>query len=322
MSYAQLTQEQRYQIYVLKKIGQSKKEIANIIGVHASTIGREISRNSGLKGYRPKQAHQKSLRCKSSKQSSRFSESDWLLVKKLLRLDLSPEQISGRFFEERQIEISHEWIYQYIYKDKLSGGNLYLHLRCKKMRKKRYGSYDKRGQLRNRISIEERPSIVDQKKRVGDWEGDTISGAKHKGVIATMVERKTLFTVIEPLCSKNSSNLRTRLVERMIPYKEIIYTITLDNGKEFAEHQAISRDLDTPIYFAHPYASWERGLNENTNGLIRQYFPKKKDLSCITREDADFVMNRLNFRPRKCLGFKTPYEVLYNKKINLIALES
>ncbi len=317
-NYTQLTMEQRYQIYALNKTGHTKKKISDVIGVDKSTISRELSRNSGQKGYRPKQAQQKALGRRAEKSTSRLSALDWALVEKLLKFDLSPEQVSERLFLEKNIRISHEWIYQYIYQNKTSGGRLYRHLRCQKKRRKRYGSYDRRGQLKNRVFIDKRPSVVGMKKRVGDWEGDTIIGGNHKGVIATMVERKTSYTVIEPIRTKNSINLREKFVERMKPYKEKIHTITFDNGKEFSEHKEISQDLGASIYFAHPYSSWERGLNENTNGLIRQYFPKKTDLSRVTGEQADYVMNRLNFRPRKKLAFKTPYEVFFKTNINLI----
>lgn len=315
--YTQLTMEQRYQIYALKKTGHTLKKTSDVVGVDKSTISRELSRNSGQKGYRPRQAHQKALVRRAEKSTPRLLALDWALVEKLLKFDLSPEQVSERLFQEKKIRISHEWIYQYIYQNKASGGDIYRHLRCQKKRRKRYGSYDRRGQPQNRIFIDKRPSVVEMKKRVGDWEGDTIIGGNHKGVITTMVERKTLYTVIDPIRTKNAINLREKLVGRMKPYKERIHTITFDNGKEFSEHKGISQDLGASIYFAHPYSSWERGLNENTNGLIRQYFPKKTDLSRVTREEADYVMNRLNFRPRKKLAFKTPYEVFFKTKINL-----
>lgn len=316
--YTQLTREQRYQIYILKKTGHKQKDIADVIGVHKSTVSRELRRNCGGRGYRPKQAHGKAQNRRIGKVPSRLNSYDWRRVEALIKLDWSPEQISDRFFQEKAIRISHEWIYQHIYQDKFLGGDLHTHLRCRKKRKKRYGSYDRRGQMPNRVFIDERPSIVDKESRIGDWEGDTIIGKNHRGALISMVERKSLFTVIEPVKNRTSCHVRQKLVKRMKDYKNQIHTITFDNGREFAKHEKISSDLNAKIYFAHPYASWERGINENTNGLIRQYFPKTRDLSNLKLIEINNAMERLNNRPRKKLGFKTPFEVFFKRKSNLI----
>ncbi len=185
--------------------------------------------------------------------------------------------------------------------------------------RKRYGKNDRRGQIKNRISIEQRPEIVEQKARIGDWEGDTVIGKGHKGALLTLVERKTLYTLIVPLQGKQSDKLAQAVIDVMSGIKSQVLTITYDNGKEFADHELMAKALETDIYFAHPYASWERGINENTNGLIRQYFPKGMDLRDVTMEQAQYVMDRLNNRPRSSRGGKTPNELFKGLQVDLLA---
>ena len=220
--------------------------------------------------------------------------------------------------------ISPEWIYRYIYADKALGGDLHSHLRGQKPYRKRYaGGQDRRGQLKDRVSIDERPAVVDRKGRLGDWEGDTIIGRKHQGVLVSLVERKSSFTLIDKVTRKTAAQVRDAATGLLEPLKDLVHTLTLDNGKEFAYHEDIAQSLEAEIFFAHPYSSWERGLNENTNGLIRQYFPKKHDFATITDEEIAEVVHRLNHRPRKKLGFKTPYEVFFNTSTLLtVALQS
>lgn len=322
-TYTQLTQEERYQIYVLKQAGHQQSEIAKMLGRHKATISRELRCNRGLRGYRPKQAHCLALKRRSAKVRPRFSGSVWRQVEELIRQDWSPEQISGRLETEQGIRISHEHIYQYIYADKRSGGDLCRHLRCQKKRRKRYGSYDRRGVIPNQVSIDERPSIVDTKRRFGDWEGDTVIGRRHRGALVTLVERKSLYTVVGAVCRKTAEAVREAVVAGLTPYKDRVHTLTYDNGREFADHEGIAGDLEARVYFAHPYASWERGVNENTNGLIRQYFPKGRDLTTVRDAETEYVMNRLNHRPRKTLGFRTPYEVFFKTRTPLaVALAS
>ena len=309
MSYTQLTQEQRYQIYSLKKMEHSQPEIADCIGVHKSTISRELRRNCGLRGYRPKQAHEKALTRRKGG-SWRIPKPAWQLVEEKLRLDWSPEQVSNWLSENKVIEISHERIYQYIYADKRVGGDLHNHLRCQKKRRKRYGSYDRRGKIPHQVSIEQRPEIVEQRTRLGDWEVDLIIGKGHRGAVVTLTERKSRFTLIRKVASR-SADLVAQTVIELLKWVGLLETITADNGREFAHHEQIAEKLDLDFYFAHPYASWERGTNENTNGLIRQYLPKHRDLSTLTTDEEFFVMDRLNLRPRKCLDFRTPYEVFF-----------
>lgn len=309
--YTQLTQEQRYQIYALMKAGHNQTETAEIVGVDKSTISRELCRNRGKKGYRPKQAHQVATERRQAKAKPRITDDDWRVVERLLREDWSPEQISLWLAQERQLAISHEWIYQYVLADKRHGGDLHRHLRCQKPRKKRYGAYDRRGQLSNRVSIDERPAIVECRPRLGDWELDTIIGKGHKQAIVSLTERKSRLALIAKVPTKEADGVRDAVLMLLTPLSAQVHTITSDNGKEFARHEAIAEALNADFYFAHPYASWERGLNENTNGLIRQYFPKGCDFTTITDKDIQHAMDKLNNRPRKCLGMKTPNQVFF-----------
>ena len=309
MGYTQLTQEERYQISVLLKAEHDQTEIAMILGRHKSTISREIRRNTGLRGYRPVQAQRLTDKRRKSKLRSRISDDTWLAVEQLLDLDWSPEQISLWLKSFCAISISHEWIYQYVLQDKAAGGNLHLHLRCQKQRRKRYGSYNRRGQLVDRVSIDERPAIVDLRSRIGDWELDTIIGKNHQQAIVSLTERKSRFTLIKKVERKTAQCVSDAIIELLSPFVDHVHTLTSDNGKEFADHKNIADKLNADFYFAHPYASWERGLNENTNGLIRQYFPKGSDFTTITQKEINQTMDKLNNRPRKCLGMKTPNQV-------------
>jgi len=322
--YTQLTQEERYQIRGLLKAGYEVSEIAKETGRHRSTIYREIGRNIGKRGYRPAQAHRLARERRQAAVTRRISDDDWQHAERLIRFDLSPEEASVRLFMEQGIKISPEWIYLHIYEDKAAGGDLWHHLRCQKKRRKRYGSgRNRRGQLRDRVSIDERPVVVDRRSRLGDWEGDTIIGAGRRGVLISLVERKSGFTLIGKLTRKTAEQTRDAATNLLEPLKDLVHTITVDNGKEFALHQEIAKSLDADVYFAHPYSSWERGTNENTNGLIRQYFPKKHDFTSITDDEIAEAMFRLNHRPRKRLGYKTPYEVVFKTSTLLtVALQS
>ncbi len=311
--YSQLTEVQRYQIEALKKAKKDQKEIAVILGVSPSTISREFKRNTGQRGYRPKQAHIKALTrreeaCKVIKMTTEVVT----LIEAKIRLDWSPEQVSGWLNEEQAISISHERIYQHVWADKRQEGTLYKHLRhSHKKRKKQYGSKDKRGQIRNRVSIDERPEIVEQKTRIGDWEIDTVIGQNHQGALVTIVDRVSKFTLIKKVDSKHAEVVTEATITLLKPYLDKTLTITADNGKEFAGHESMTEQLNAAVYFAHPYHSWERGLNENTNGLIRQYFTKGSSFENITDEQVEEVMNKLNHRPRKTLNYKTPNAVFF-----------
>ena len=323
MSYTQLTQEERYQIYILKKAEYDQTQIAELLGRNKSTISRELRRNLGLRGYRPDQAHNLALLRRYDKAQPRIGDQVWQLIEALIREEWSPEQVVGRVAMEQGVSISHEWIYQYIYADQRSGGDLYRFLRCQKLRRKRYGIYSRRGTIPNQVSIDDRPAIVDSKRRFGDWEGDTVIGKGHRGALVTLVERKSLYTVIRAVLYKTAEAVRNAVTDGLTPHIDRVHTITYDNGREFADHEGMASDLETQIYFAHPYSSWERGLNENTNGLIRQYFPKNRDLRTVTKREVEKAMDKLNHRPRKSLGYRTPYEVFFNTRTSLtVALQS
>ena len=309
-TYTQLTHIQRYQISALLKMGHSKTEIAKSIGVHKSTVSREIKRNTGKRGYRPKQAHRFAL-ARRDKGRQRISTVDWERIDGLIKLDWSPEQISGYLGKEGILSISHEWIYQHIYRDKREGGNLWKHLRCQKKRRKRYGSYERRGQIPRRVWIDERPEVVEQRERVGDWEADTIISQGKQTAIVTLTERKSRLTLMKRVDDRTAKTVRKAIIDLLYPFRHQTYTITCDNGKEFTEHEALAKALQAQVYFAHPQAAWQRGSNENANGLIRQYIPKGTDFSSLSEEDLERVMLRLNHRPRKCLGFSSPNMVFF-----------
>lgn len=315
MSYRQLTREQRYQISVLLKANQSQTQIAAIVGCHKSTISRELRRNRGHKGYRPQQADQLRRSRHYESHPPRISELTWIHIELLLLQQWSPEQICGRLKLEQQPSVSHEWIYQHVYADKQRGGYLYRNLRSQKKQRKRYAGSARRAQIPNRVSIDRRPPVVADKSRIGDWEADTLIGARHQGAILNCTERKSKLTLLRKLESKGARAVKLGCIDLLDPCADLVHTITVDNGKEFSDHKDIAAVLRTDIYFAHPYASWERGLNENTNGLIRQYFPKKTDFSKITQDDVQRVATRLNNRPRKTLDFKTPNEVFFKQQL-------
>jgi IS30 family transposase len=315
MKYEQLTIEKRYQIYAYSKANWSQKDMAEELKVHRTTIYREKKRNKGLRGYRPQQATLMA-RERKKKARKRIKVTPYLkfMVAQKIREDWSPEQISGYFKKQQLLDISHQAIYTFVAEDRLGGGALYKHLRrANKKRKKQYGSTDARGQIKNRTMIDERPSIVDAKLRIGDWEADTVIGKNQKGVFVTMVERKSKFIVACPVSNKSETVVTNAMINSLHRYKNKVHTITVDNGKEFAGHEKIAKKLKAKMYFAHPYSSWERGLNENSNGLLRQYFPKKTDLRGIELSDINPVLEKINNRPRKTLDYATPKDVFFGQ---------
>ncbi|WP_299587590.1 IS30 family transposase [uncultured Microbulbifer sp.] len=322
MSYYQLSENERYQIYSLKKAGHSQRAIAKLLERHPATISRELRRNTGLRGYRPGQAHKLSeLRRRQAYKAQKVTDGVWQQIVILTRKELSPQQTASYLKRHTGVSLHHETIYQLIYLDQANGGDLYKHLRiASKPYRKRYGKYDRRGKIKNRVSIDERPAVVDRMNRIGDWEDDTVIGKGRGGALLTMVERKTLFTVIVRLTGKRSGLLAEAAVSHMVSFKDKIKTITFDNGLEFAGHETIAEDLEANIYFAHPYSSWERGINENTNGLIRQYFPKDTDFNKVTDEQVQFVMDRLNSRPRASRGGRSPNELFIGLEDDLLAV--
>jgi transposase, IS30 family len=313
MIYPQLTQDERYQIQALHNCGQSKSNIAKQLGRHKSTIGRELGRNASPEGYVAAQAQQlASARALGCRNASTIAPQHWVKIQAYLRLWLSPQQVAGRLLLEDAISISHESIYQYVYRDKAHAGDLVSYLRCQKVRRKRYASgHERRGQLKNRVCIEQRPAHIEARQRVGDWEGDTVIGRGHKGVLVTLVERTSRYTLARELPNREAAPVSSAIIEMLRPHKERCHTLTFDNGKEFADHVFFGHCLDADVYFAHPYHSWERGTNENTNGLIRQYFPKAMSFANLSANDVNDAVYRLNHRPRKCLGYLTPHEVFY-----------
>ena len=311
-SYKQLTYEQRCQIYALKKTNNSQQAIANVIGVTQSAISRELKRNSGNRGYRFKQAQGLSdeRRLRSTK-ALKMTEPLVLLINKKIKVRWSPEQISGWLDATKGIKLSHETIYRHIWSDKRSGGQLYLYLRRKgKTYQSRAKSLAGRGHIINRVSIDERPAIVEGKSRVGDWEIDLVIGKGHSGAIVTIVERSLSFTVSKRIFNKKADTVTKATIELLKPYKNAVHTITADNGKEFAYHEKMTKALEAPVYFADPYCSWQRGLNENTNGLLRQYWPKDTDFKKVSASEVKTVILELNNRPRKKLGYKTPSDLM------------
>jgi IS30 family transposase len=314
--YKQLTHKERYQIYALIKEGFNYSEIAKNIGVNKSTISREIKRNSKSKNtYHPDSASIEAfVRHKNKTKFIKIDKTVEKWIRKFLKLDWTPEQISGRLKEQRITNITHEAIYQYIYKNKANGGRLYLHL-VRKMKKyqKRDAHYNSRGLIANRVSISKRPKIVDKKIRIGDWEVDTIIGKYHQGAIVTIVDRKSKFTLMRILPTKEAIGVSNAIIELLYPVRQFTHTITSDNGKEFTLHENISKSLNTDFYFCDPYSSWQRGLNENTNGLIRRYIPKRTEFENISKNEIMMIQNCLNHRPRKALGYKTPFEVFMNE---------
>lgn len=312
-----LSQPERCLIEALKSIEWSNKRIASKLGYHPSTIGRELKRNRGQRGYRHKQAQQLAdTRAQKSRNARRIDAAVFKQVEQQLRQDHSPEQIAA------SQPISTTRIYQHIRTDKKAGGTLYTHCRCKKKRRKKYGSsLAGRGQIANRRGIEQRPDHIEERQEVGHWEGDTIIGANHKHAIVTIVERKTGLLVMQKVERKTAALVRDACISLLKPYQHMVKTITFDNGKEFAEHAAIDAALGSTSYFADPYSSWQRGTNENTNGLIRQYIPKKRHFSTVKDEEIGRIMHKLNHRPRKRLAFISPLHAV-SKEIANVAFRS
>ena len=317
MTYKHLSQNERYQIFCLMKEGLNCTEIAKNLGRSTSTISREIVRNKGGRGYRPKQADRLAQERSVGSRNARRIEPDVLKAAfDRIAEQLSPEQVAA------ELPISHETLYQHIYADKAAGVALWRNLRCQKKRKKRYASgVERRGQIVGRRPIHERPANVELRRTVGHWEGDTVIGAGHKQAIVTLVERKSGYAVLMKVNHKTSELVSAAVIKKLEPIRDRVKTITFDNGKEFAEHARIDEALGSKTYFADPFSSWQRGSNENFNGLLRQYIPKKRPLSTVTDEELKMIERRLNNRPRKRLGFKTPNQV-FHESLNRVALHT
>jgi IS30 family transposase len=321
-----LTEGQRYEIFAMQQAGLARKIICEKIGRDKSVLSRELKRNSdGRNGvYHADLAHRKyKKRLKEKPKHIRFTNDIKQKVITELEEDLSPEQIVGRSKLLGEPCVSHETIYCFVWSDKKRGGNLYKHLRSrgKKYRKRGAGKHSG-GIIKDRVSIDERPAIVDEKNRFGDLEIDTVIGKNHQGALLTVTDRVSLMEWIVKLEGKNAIELAKETVKVLKPVKNLLHTITSDNGKEFAEHKCISEILNVNFYFAHPYKSYERGCNENANRLIRQYLPKKTNFQYVDVHYINYIQDKLNNRPRKKLGFLTPNEFFYsylcrNKKLHL-----
>jgi len=326
-NYTHISVEQRIKIEALFKAGHKASFIAKQLGIHRSSIYRELKRNQTKTGkYNAVFAQEL-----SEEQKERFSHNrsftfsmEKFIIEKLSKEQWSPEQIWGYCKENNIDMVSHESIYKFVYQDKDKGGLLYKNLRvASKKYRKRYGAgKGKRCIIKDKVSIDERPECINNKQRVGDWEIDTIVGKDNKGAIVTIAERATAFVLIAKLNGKNAQELAEAVVKLMIPFKELVLSITSDNGTEFAMHKYISKRLDALFYFAHPYSSWERGLNEYTNRLIRQYIPKKTDFKNINNLNINKITMKLNRRPRKNLNYNTPGKVFLTKFDNNVALAS
>ena len=322
--YHHLTQAQRYKLEALLKAGVKKTLIAIQLGIDRSTLYRELKRNKKKRGgyngtFAQELSDERKERFSTQRKMNAIIEK--FIKEKITQEQWSPEQIKG-YCDANGIEmVSHERIYQFIWEDKQLGGTLYSHLRTgSKKYRKRYGSGKASRGIVNRVSIELRPKIVDDKLRFGDWEIDTIIGKNHKGAIVVIVERKSGFFLMKKLKGKDAAELAKAVIRLLAPFKSKVFTITSDNGLEFAEHEEMAKKLEAKFYFAHPYSSWERGLSENTNKLVRQYIPKKTSFESITDLEINEITMKINKRPRKKLGFKNPLFIFlssFNKNVAL-----
>lgn len=296
-----------------------RSEIAKQVNVNKSTITRELERNkSGRWGYSASRAVAMARERHRSKRKYRIDEATWSRIESLLRCEWSPEQISKRLELEGCQKVSHETIYRHIYQNKDEGGDLYRHLRRRHRYRKRIHKYCKRMGWDTRRPISTRPSIVDERSRIGDWEADTIIGLEKKGGILSLVERRSRYCLLQKVAKRSPETVAEAFCTQLLPHKGRVLTITSDNGIEFTRHETIAERLDADFFFADPYSSWQRGSIENTNGLVRQYFPKKSAFDNVSDADIRFVIDRLNNRPRKSLGFRTPNEVFQNHFVALI----
>ena len=312
MTYRQLASEERYMLAALRRQGLNQAEIARAMRRHRSTICRELRRNSTRADgrYRAFTAQERTNgRRARSRRNLRFSAADFAMVDELLCQQWSPEQVAGYLRQTGRLLISHETIYRHVWRDKRTGGTLYTHLRgARKRRRKRYGAYDSRGRLAGKRMISERPAEVETRAHSGHWEADTVAGAGARDCIVTLVERKTGLVLIGKLKDRSAKSLSQRVTRLIRQHGGAFKTVTADNGTEFHDYQRIEERTGVTFYFARPYHSWERGSNENANGLIRQYLPKGVSMAGLSQPQCNAIARTLNTRPRKRLGFRTPLE--------------
>jgi IS30 family transposase len=295
--YKQLTLGLRYQIFAYKQENYTQSEIAKLIGVSKSTISRELSRNSVNGYYSAEQAHIQAVsRDKFKVRYKKLTNKLKTIIGRMIRQGDSPDQLVGRLKKEKIANISHETVYRYVYTNQKNGGNLYKYLRHKN---KKYGNrsseYKTRGQIKNKININKRAKIVDKKARFGDFEVDTIIGKDHKGAIVTLVDRKSKFSLMKIVPSKKADVVTQAIIELLYPIRKLVHTITSDNGKEFSYHEEIAKKLNIKFYFCDPYSSWQRGLNEHTNGLVREYIPKKSSFENISQTQITIIHTSFSF---------------------------
>ena len=316
MEYCQLTQAERYSIAKMRRQKLTVVQMAARLGRHRSTIYREVQRNkttyNGHYGAEKAHSYAKARR-KRSRRKPQYSQRQLARVEGLLRRRWSPQQISGRQRRQRGLEISAQTIYRHIRRDRKAGGDLWRYTRIiSKFGRKRYKSVDSRGVLRGKRHISERPKEVAARRRVGHWEVDTVMGADLRHCLLTMVERATGYTVIKKLIARNKEQATTALLRALAGHRERIKTLTFDNGTEFHDYKVLEQQFRIKCYFATPYHSWERGSNENLNGLVRQYLPKGMCMKLITQKDCNAIAKELNDRPRKRYSYQTPEE-LYSR---------
>lgn len=318
-----LTLAQRYEIGTLKSQGFLQTQIADIIGKNKSVVCRELKRNSDQRSgvYKAELAQKKTIARHAFKPKKvSFTKEIENRVIKYLKMDYSPEQIVGASKNEGLDCVSTERIYQFIWKSKREGKFYHKHLRTKGKRYKKRGHLkDCRGLIVGRVDINQRPSIVEKKERIGDLEIDLVIGKEHKGALLTINDRATGVLKMGKVESKEAEAIERKTIELLENWKPFLHTITSDNGKEFAFHQNVAEALEIDFYFAKPYHSWQRGANENLNGLIRQYFPKRMDFSSITEEQINQVVNILNNRPRKRYDYKSPNQ-MFSAKLDSTSL--
>lgn len=319
MGYEHFNIDERENILKMRAEHKSMRQIGEQLGRDAGTISRELIRNVSSTGdYKPHLAQRYyEQRREESKQPYRLEEDKWLCryVRNRLKQRWSPEQISGTLEKDYAKAISPVTIYSWVYRNRIEGEGFYKYLRLShRWRRRRRGGVDRRGQMPERRMIDKRPRVVNERKRIGDWESDTMEGRKSSGLLATHVERKSRYTVAVKVKDKSADTVTHATVKAMkkLP-KEKVRTMTFDNGKEFAGFKGLERGLGMRSYFANPYHSWERGTNENTNGLLRQFFPKGTNFALIGQAEVDKVIGLLNNRPRKCLNYRTPAEVFWGK---------
>lgn len=322
--YQHLRNEERFYIHQAHREGKNQKQIAEALGRHPSTISREMKRNMWPSAYLYtydwalyfiRQRKRWSRRPKYRKLTPEIQT----LIVELIRQYLSPEQVSGYLKKHHAISISHETIYRFIHSDHNRKAALRPFMRQGlKRRRKRYGSGARASRIPDRVSISERPAVVERKSRIGDFECDTVIGKDRKSVLVTVVDRKSLFTFSSRVYSRSAKVVSDAIIRLLRPHQDKVRTLTFDNGSEFIQHKKIAKALKAKTYFAHPYCSWERGINENINGLLRQFFPKKTDFRKISWKQLKNAVENLNNRPRKTRGYRTPNQIFNNVFVPLV----